>query len=256
MSAPKEDQKTETGGMGDVFCFGPTFRAENSQSRRHLAEFYMVEAEAVFIHNIQDLLKIMEKLIKQVSLKLLNDCENEIKTISSKNEDSLTYDYLNKEFGVITYEQAIDVLRRSNEKFVHEPKYGDNLAKEHELYLVQYNGGCPIFVIDWPKEIKPFYMKRVVGDNSKVSGVDLLVSGVGELCGGSLREDDYDILSQRLFENNLHEKLNWYLELRKFGNIPTGGFGMGFERFLQMLLGIPSIKDVIPFPRWPHNCKL
>ncbi|XP_069680528.1 asparaginyl-tRNA synthetase [Periplaneta americana] len=244
-------------GLSKVYTFGPTFRAENSRTRLHLAEFYMIEAEAAFIESLDELVKIMECMIKDVSKQIMEDCTDDVQILHSSdgNEGSIM-SVLEKPFQVMTYDQAINILEKHSGNFTSQARTGQGLSKEHELYLVKHAGDCPVFVIDWPHDIKPFYMKQCVHDSSKVSAVDLLVPRVGELCGGSLREDNLSQLQDKLTKLGLHEVLEWYLELRKYGNVPSGGFGMGFERYLQLILGIPNIKDTIPFPRWPHNCKL
>ncbi|PSN35927.1 putative asparagine--tRNA ligase [Blattella germanica] len=244
-------------GLSKVYTFGPTFRAENSRTRLHLAEFYMIEAEAAFIESLTDLLKIMESMIKDVITAVLDKCADDIQMLNSSYENKdVVSNLLQKPFEVMTYDEALNILERHQENFGVQAWRGKSLGKEHELFLVKHAGECPVFVIDWPAEIKPFYMKSSTEDASKVSAIDLLTPQVGELCGGSLREDNFSILQDKLLKLNLQETLNWYLELRKYGNIPSGGFGMGFERFLQLILGIPNIRDTIPFPRWPHNCKL
>uniref|UniRef100_A0A9L0IFJ8 asparagine--tRNA ligase n=1 Tax=Equus asinus TaxID=9793 RepID=A0A9L0IFJ8_EQUAS len=181
-----------SGAFTQVFTFGPTFRAENSQSRRHLAEFYMVEAEISFVESLQDLMQ-----------------------------------------------------------------WGVDLHTEHEKFLVKHCGNIPVFVVNYPLALKPFYMRdNEDGPQHTVAAVDLLVPGVGELFGGSLREERYHFLEQRLARSGLTEAYQWYLDLRRFGSVPHGGFGMGFERYLQCILGIDNIKDVIPFPRFTHSCLL
>ncbi|XP_021924777.1 probable asparagine--tRNA ligase, mitochondrial isoform X2 [Zootermopsis nevadensis] len=244
-------------GLSKVYTFGPTFRAENSRSRLHLAEFYMIEAEAAFIESLEELMNIMENLIKNVTSQVMQKCADDVELLhSSDGNEGPVVSLLQKPFEVMTYEQAIDILGRHSGNFVSQVKKGQGLGKEHELYLVKYAGDCPIFIVDWPSDIKPFYMKQSLQDVSKVSALDLLAPQVGELCGGSLREDNFSLLQDKLQKSGLYEALGWYLELREYGNVPSAGFGMGFERFLQVILGIPNIKDTIPFPRWPHNCKL
>lgn len=234
--------------LSKVYTFGPTFRAENSKSRLHLSEFYMVEAEKAFTSNIEEIAEEIELLLKNVAKDMVNHNHTDFHFLCASG-----LEWLNSKFGYMTYDEAIDILNNHAIEFQHPIKYGDALSKEHELFLVKHNNNIPVFVINWPKEDKPFYMKECSHDPSKVAGLDLLVPIVGELVGGSIREDDYEKLKLKLPPNH---NLSWYLELRKYGNVPTGGFGMGFERFLQYVLGIPNIKDTIPFPRWPHNCSL
>nr|XP_050849687.1 probable asparagine--tRNA ligase, mitochondrial isoform X2 [Vespula vulgaris] len=234
--------------LSKVYTFGPTFRAENSKSRLHLSEFYMVEAEKAFVSNIEEIAEEIELLVKTVTKDMLDHNSLDFHHIGATEPQ-----WLNSKFGYMTYNEAVNILNDHAVQLQHPIKYGDVLTKEHELFLVKYNNSVPLFVINWPKEGKPFYMKECSNDSSKVAGLDLLVPIVGELVGGSIREDNYEKLKLKLPSNH---NLSWYLELRKYGNVSTGGFGMGFERFLQCVLGITNIKDTIPFPRWPHNCNL
>ncbi|XP_043289399.1 probable asparagine--tRNA ligase, mitochondrial isoform X2 [Venturia canescens] len=234
--------------LSKVYSFGPTFRAENSKSRLHLSEFYMMEAEMAFTTDINEIMLEAELLVKSMTKYLLEKGEGDMRSIGAPVPS-----WLESNFGIIDYNEAITILERNSDRLTVPVHHDEGLSKEHELFLVKHNNGIPIFIINWPKDMKPFYMKTCPNDSSKVAAMDLLVPEVGELFGGSLREDDYDVLKENLPPGL---NLNWYLELRKFGNVPTGGFGMGFERFLQCVLGIPNIKDVIPFPRWPHNCTL
>ncbi|KAK2584745.1 hypothetical protein KPH14_007076 [Odynerus spinipes] len=234
--------------LSKVYTFGPTFRAENSKSRLHLSEFYMIEAEKAFVSNIEEIAEEVELLVKNVTKDMIEHNLTDFHYIGASEPE-----WLNHKFGCMTYDEAVDILNNHVIELQHPMKYGNALSKEHELFLVKHNNNIPVFVINWPKEDKPFYMKECSHDSSKVAGLDLLVPIVGELVGGSIREDDYEKLKLKLPSTH---NLSWYLELRKYGNVPTGGFGMGFERFLQCVLGIPNIKDTIPFPRWPHNCNL
>ncbi|KAL6426443.1 hypothetical protein ACFW04_009130 [Cataglyphis niger] len=231
-----------------VYTFGPTFRAENSKSRLHLSEFYMLEGEIAFITHIEELIKEVELLVKEVTKRIVEKGASDLYSIGAPE-----LWWVNKTFGCLTYEEAFNVLNNHANKLQRPIKYGEAFSKEHELFLVKYNDGVPIFIINWPKDIKSFYMKECTDDSSKVAALDLLVPDVGEMIGGSIREDDYGKLKLKLPPMG---NLSWYLELRKYGNVPTGGFGMGFERFLQCVLGINNIKDTVPFPRWPHNCSL
>ncbi|VVC32298.1 Hypothetical protein CINCED_3A015762 [Cinara cedri] len=244
--------------LNKVYTLGPTFRAENSKSRLHLSEFYMIEAEQAFIDNTEDLLNVIEKTISTVVKQLLDESGDELKhyrKVTSASNDNDPVNLIKVPYEVISYQKACDVLKKEN-SFKNPIIRGKPLTKEHELFLVKYNGQKPIFVVDWPKHLKPFYTKAKFNDDSMVSAVDLLCPNVGELCGGSVREDDYDSLKEKLSFVGLEDKLDWYLELRKFGNVSTAGFGIGFERFLQVVLDVQNIKDTIPFPRWPHNCKM
>eukprot|EP00066_Takifugu_rubripes_P004931 XP_003968636.1 PREDICTED: probable asparagine--tRNA ligase, mitochondrial [Takifugu rubripes] len=249
-----------SGAFSKVYTFGPTFRAENSQSRRHLAEFYMVEAELSFTQSIEDLTEVMEDIFKSSTEYVLAQCAQDValfhKHVSPGHRDSIDY-WLRTKFPVMTYSEAVDILNRSSQNFVFPTEWGCDLQKEHEKYLVKHCGNIPVFVTDYPYELKPFYAR----DNQDhpehtAAAVDLLVPGVGELCGGSLREERLDLLRTRLEEVGLEDAYSWYLDLRRFGSIPHGGFGLGFERYLQCILGVDNIKDVIPFPRFSHSCLL
>lgn len=231
-----------------VYTFGPTFRAENSKSRLHLSEFRMLEAELAFVNDINDIMDEVESMTKYVIQEIFEKGASDIEVIGGQEVQ-----WINKKFARITYDDAISTLQNNSNYLEKSIMYGDSLTKEHELFLVKHNNNIPVFIINWPKEGKPFYMKECEDDGSKVAAMDLLVPTVGELVGGSIREDDYEKLKSKL---PLTADLSWYLELRKYGNVPTGGFGMGFERFLQYVFNIPNIKDTLPFPRWPHNCSL
>ncbi|XP_032344639.1 probable asparagine--tRNA ligase, mitochondrial isoform X2 [Camelus ferus] len=225
-----------SGAFTQVFTFGPTFRAENSQSRRHLAEFYMVEAEISFLENLQDLMQVMEGLFKTTTTTVLSNCPEDVE---------LCHKFIAPGQKIRTYAKK----QLSN--------WGADLHTEHEKYLVKHCGNMPVFVINYPLKLKPFYMRdNEDSPQHTVAAVDLLVPGVGELFGGSLREERYHFLEQQLARSGLTEAYQWYLDLRRFGSVPHGGFGMGFERYLQCILGIDNIKDVIPFPRFTHSCLL
>ncbi|RVE65113.1 hypothetical protein OJAV_G00132620 [Oryzias javanicus] len=250
-----------SGAFSRVYTFGPTFRAENSQSRRHLAEFFMVEAEISFTESIEDLTKVMEDLFRSVTESVLDHCEEDVdlfhKHVAPGHRDTVDDALKKTRFPVITYTEAIDVLKRSSEHFTFPTDWGCDLMTEHEKYLVKHCGNIPVFVTDYPYDLKPFYA-RDNQDHPKrtAAAVDLLVPGVGELCGGSLREERLSLLRSRLQECGLEENYSWYLDLRRFGSVPHGGFGLGFERYLQCILGVDNIKDVIPFPRFSHSCLL
>ncbi|KAM6172796.1 asparaginyl-tRNA synthetase isoform 12-T12 [Erethizon dorsatum] len=243
-----------------VFTFGPTFRAENSQSRRHLAEFYMVEAEISFVENLQDLMQVMEDLFKATTMTVLSNCPEDVelchKFIAPGHKDRLEH-MLKNNFLIISYTEAIEILKKAAHSFTFTPEWGTDLQTEHEKYLVKHCGNIPVFVTNYPLALKPFYMRdNEDGPQHTVAAVDLLVPVVGELFGGSLREERYHVLEQRLARSGLTEAYQWYLDLRRFGSVPHGGFGMGFERYLQCILGVDNIKDVIPFPRFTHSCLL
>ncbi|KAM6158053.1 asparaginyl-tRNA synthetase isoform 3-T3 [Rhynchocyon petersi] len=239
------------GAFTQVFTFGPTFRAENSQSRRHLAEFYMVEAEMSFIESLQDVMQVMEGLFKATTVKLLSNCPEDVelchKFVAPGQKDRLEH-MLKNNFLIMSYTEAVEILKQASQNFTFTPEWGADLHTEHEKYLVKHCGNVPVFVINYPLVLKPFYMRdNEDSPQHTVAAVDLLVPGVGELFGGSLREERYHFLEQQLAR---------YLDLRRFGSVPHGGFGMGFERYLQCILGVDNIKDVIPFPRFTHSCLL
>ncbi|XP_073938238.1 asparaginyl-tRNA synthetase isoform X7 [Castor canadensis] len=249
-----------SGAFTRVFTIGPTFRAENSQSRRHLAEFYMVEAEISFVESLQDLMQVMEGLFKSTTMMVLSNCPKDVelchKFIAPGHKDRLEH-MLKNNFLTISYTEAVEILKQASENFTFTPEWGVDLQTEHEKYLVKHCGNIPVFVINYPLALKPFYMRdNEDGPHHTVAAVDLLVPGVGELIGGSLREERYHFLEQRLARSGLTEAYQWYLDLRRFGSVPHGGFGMGFERYLQCILGVDNIKDVIPFPRFTHSCLL
>ncbi|XP_030332195.1 probable asparagine--tRNA ligase, mitochondrial isoform X1 [Strigops habroptila] len=248
------------GAFTHVFTFGPTFRAENSQSRRHLAEFYMVEAELSFTESLQDIMQVMEDLLKTVTSTVLSKCPRDVelfqKYIAPAQKGRLEQMLKNK-FVTISYSEAMEILKQASQAFTFKPEWGCDLQTEHEKYLVEHCGEVPVFVINYPYDLKPFYMRdNEDGPQHTVAAVDLLVPGVGELCGGSLREERLPFLESRLQRLGLTDTYQWYLDLRKFGSVPHGGFGMGFERYLQYILGVDNIKDVIPFPRFSHSCLL
>ncbi|NXJ98172.1 SYNM protein, partial [Corythaixoides concolor] len=238
------------GAFTHVFTFGPTFRAENSQSRRHLAEFYMVEAELSFTESLQDVMQVMEDLFKTTTSTVLSKCPRDVelfhKYIAPAQKVINTFFFSSS--CRISYNEAVEILKRASQAFTFKPEWGCDLQTEHEKYLVKHCGEVPVFVINYPYDLKPFYMRdNEDGPQHTVAAVDLLVPGIGELCGGSLREERLPFLESRLQR---------YLDLRKFGSVPHGGFGMGFERYLQYILGVDNIKDVIPFPRFSHSCLL
>ncbi|KFQ55795.1 hypothetical protein N333_01627, partial [Nestor notabilis] len=243
------------GAFTHVFTFGPTFRAENSQSRRHLAEFYMVEAELSFTESLQDIMQVMEDLFKTVTSTVLSKCPRDVE-LFHKYIAPAQKTFFSSSCS-ISYSEAMEILKQASQAFTFKPEWGCDLQTEHEKYLVKHCGEVPVFVINYPYDLKPFYMRdNEDGPQHTVAAVDLLVPGVGELCGGSLREERLPFLESRLQRLGLADTYQWYLDLRKFGSVPHGGFGMGFERYLQYILGVDNIKDVIPFPRFSHSCLL
>jgi len=240
----------------DVYTFGPTFRAENSNTTTHASEFWMIEPEIAFadIHDDMDLAEDMVKfIIKYVIEKAPKEMEFFNKFVQKGLLDKLN-NVISSSFERITHKEAIKVLMNAKNKFENTPEFGKDLATEHEKYLVSHFKG-PVFVIDWPKEIKAFYM-RLNDDNKTVAAMDLLVPGSGELIGGSQREERLDYLERRMEELNIpKEDLWWYLDLRKYGGCKHAGYGLGFDRMLMYITGIENIRDVIPFPRTPRNCE-
>ena len=238
-----------------TYTFGPTFRAENSNTKTHANEFWMIEPEIAFC-DLEEDMDIMEDMLKYVVSYVLENCPNEIDFFNQFVEKGLT-DKLNKlvnsKFTRISHEEVISILKKADVKWEFPPEYGEDIAKEHEKYITEYFNG-PVFIKDWPKDIKAFYMKQNE-DGKTVAAVDLEVPGAGELMGGSQREESYDKLVQRMKELNMPmEGMEWYTNLRKFGGCYHSGFGMGFERLLIYLTGVENIRDVIPYPRTPGNC--
>ena len=238
-----------------TYTFGPTFRAENSNTKTHANEFWMIEPEIAFCDLEQDM-DIMEDMLKYVVSYVLDNCQTEIeffdKWVEKGLKEKLTK-LVKSKFTRITHEEVITILKKAKVKWEFEPNYGEDIAKEHEKYITEYFNG-PVFIKDWPKDIKAFYMKQNK-DGKTVAAVDLEVPGAGELMGGSQREEDYDKLVARMKELNMEsEDMNWYLNLRKYGGCYHSGFGMGFERLLIYLTGVENIRDVIPYPRTPGNC--
>ncbi len=240
----------------NCYTFGPTFRAENSNTTKHAAEFWMIEPEMAFAE-LEDEENIAEEMIKYIIKYVLEKCPDEMKFFDSFVEKGLInrlQAVLNTEkFSRITHKEAITILKNSGVKFENTPEYGEDLATEHEKYLTSYFNG-PVFVHDWPKDIKAFYMK-LNDDNETVRGSDLLVPESGEIIGGSQREERLDVLLKRMEELGMNEAtLDWYVDTRRYGGCKHSGFGLGFERLLMFLTGIDNIRDVVPYPRTPNNC--
>lgn len=239
-----------------TYTFGPTFRAENSNTKTHAAEFWMVEPEIAFCDLNGDM-DIMESMLKFVVQYVLEHCPDEMEffdTFVEKGIIEKLTKLINSKFTRINHKEAIKILKEANIKWEFEPEYGEDIAKEHEKYITEYFNG-PVFIKNWPKDIKAFYMK-LNSDGKTVAAVDLEVPGAGELMGGSQREEDYDKLVSRMKELGLNpEEMEWYLNLRKYGTCPHAGFGMGFERLLIYLTGVDNIRDVIAYPRTPGNCE-
>lgn len=242
---------------GKIYTFGPTFRAENSNTQRHAAEFWMIEPEVAFA-DLADNMALSEAMVKYVISYVLEECSQEIEFFNKFVENTLVErltNLVNAEFGHVTYTQAIELLQNSGNQFEYPVSWGMDLQTEHERYLTEKIFGKPVFVTDYPKEIKAFYM-RMNDDNKTVAAMDMLVPGVGELIGGSQREERLELLLERMAELGLDEKdYWWYLELRKFGGTKHSGYGLGFERLIMYLTGISNIRDVIPFPRTVSNAE-
>ena len=241
----------------NVYTFGPTFRAENSNTVKHAAEFWMIEPEMCFADLVDDM-NLAEDMVKYVISYVLEALPEEMaffdKMIAPGLLDRLHH-VIQSDFGRITYTDAIKELEKANDQFEYKVSWGTDIQTEHERYLSEVVFGKPVFVTDYPKEIKAFYMK-LNDDGKTVAATDLLVPGIGELIGGSQREDDYEKLKNRIQELGLDEKdYWWYLDLRRFGSAPHAGFGLGFERMMMYLTGMQNIRDVIPFPRTPNNCE-
>ena len=239
-----------------TYTFGPTFRAENSNTKTHANEFWMIEPEIAFC-DLEGDMDIMEDMLKYVVKYVLDNCKDEMDFFDKFVEKGLIEKLtklVNSEFTRIDHEEVIKILKEADVKWEFEPEYGEDIAKEHEKYITEYFNG-PVFIKNWPKDIKAFYMKQNE-DGKTVAAVDLEVPGAGELMGGSQREEDYDKLVARMEELGMEkEGLDWYLNLRKFGGCVHSGFGMGFERLLIYLTGVENIRDVIPYPRTPGNCE-
>ena len=242
----------------NVYTFGPTFRAENSNTTRHAAEFWMIEPEMAFA-DLDDDMRVAEGMLKYVIKYVLEHAPEEMNFFNNFVDKGLLdrlNNVLNSEFGRITYTEAVELLMKHNDKFDYKVSWGCDLQTEHERYLTEEIFKKPVFVTDYPKEIKAFYMK-MNPDGKTVAAVDCLVPGIGEIIGGSQREDDYDKLVARMDELGLKkEDYGFYLDLRKYGSTRHAGFGLGFERCVMYLTGMSNIRDVIPFPRTVNNCEL
>ena len=243
--------------FGDVYTFGPTFRAENSNTQRHAAEFWMIEPEMAFCDLAGDM-DVAEDMIKYIIRRVLERCPQEIDFFNSFVDKGLKErleHVASSDFGRVSYTEAVEILKKNNDKFDYKVEWGTDLQTEHERYLTEQVYKKPVFVTDYPKEIKAFYM-RLNDDGKTVAAMDLLVPGIGELIGGSQREERLDVLYQRIDEMGLkREDYWWYTDLRRFGGTVHSGYGLGFERMVMYLTGIANIRDVIPFPRTVGNCE-
>ena len=238
-----------------TYTFGPTFRAENSNTKVHANEFWMIEPEIAFC-DLEGDMEIMEEMLKYVVSYVLEHCSDEMSFLDKFVEKGLLdklMKLVNSKFTRVTHKEVINILQKADVSWEFEPKQGEDIAKEHEKYITEYFDG-PVFITDWPKDIKAFYMKQNP-DGETVAAVDLEVPGAGEIMGGSQREEDYEKLVSRMRELDMDmDELDWYINLRKFGGCVHSGFGMGFERLLIYLTGVENIRDVIPYPRTPGNC--
>ncbi len=260
-------------GLGNVYTFGPTFRAENSNTSRHLSEFWMIEPEMAF-YNLEDNMDLSESFVKYILRFIIKNCQDDLKFLSERlldeekskpqNERSelnlieKIQFVIDNDFTRISYSDAFEILKNSNKnkkkkfKFLID-QWGVDFQSEHERYLVEKHFQSPVIIYDYPSKIKAFYMK-LNDDNKTVRAMDVLFPGIGEIIGGSQREERLEVLKKRIKEFEIDEdELWWYLELREYGSVPHSGFGLGFERFVQFCTGMSNIRDVIPYPRSPKN---
>jgi asparaginyl-tRNA synthetase len=245
--------------LGKVYTFGPTFRAENSNTPRHLAEFWMVEPEMAF-YELADNMDLAEAFLKRIISDALRHCMEDLKFFAERVDnnkglfDKLN-NVLNNPFQRLSYTEGVDILLKSGKKWEFPVAWGSDLQSEHERYLAEQHFKCPVILYDYPRTLKPFYMK-VNDDGKTVRAMDVLVPGVGEIIGGSQREERLDVLEERMREQGLNpEAYKWYCDLRRFGTVPHSGFGLGLERTILFLSGMANIRDVIPFPRTPGNAE-
>ena len=249
--------ETYCSAFRNIYTFGPTFRAEQSNTSRHAAEFWMIEPEIAFA-DLEGNMELAEAMVKYIIKYVMDECPEEMEFFNQFIEKGLfdkLNNVLNNDFGRVTYTEAIDILVNSGKKFDYPVKWGIDLQSEHERFLSEEYFKRPVFVTDYPKEIKAFYMK-LNKDGKTVRAMDLLAPGIGEIIGGSQREDNIDILEERMAEAGLSaDDYGFYLDLRRFGSFPHSGYGLGFERMIMYVTGITNIRDVIPFPRTPNNAE-
>lgn len=268
--------EAELGAMalGQVYTFGPTFRAENSNTSRHLAEFWMIEPEVAF-NDLTDNMNLTEDFLKYIANYVLTNCADDVQFLNDREEQEQKSKpesernelgliermkfVVENDFKRLTYTEAIDVLRNSKaykkKKFQYEVQWGVDLQSEHERYLVEKEFKCPVILTDYPAKIKAFYMRQN-DDGKTVAAMDVLFPGIGEIVGGSQREERMDVLKSKMADFGIHEEeLSWYLDTRRFGTAPHAGFGLGFERMIMFVTGMTNIRDVIPFPRTPMNAE-
>jgi asparaginyl-tRNA synthetase len=243
--------------LSNIYTFGPTFRAENSHTSRHASEFWMVEPEMAFC-DLQEDMSLAEEMIQYLVADALEHCSEDLGFLNRFVDKGLIerLEFVKKrDFERISYTEAVKLLEKSDQKFEYEVKYGLNLQSEHERYLTEEHFKCPVTVYDYPAEIKPFYMRRNDDENT-AAAMDLLVPGIGEIVGGSQREERLDVLKANLKHHDLTEEdYYWYVDLRRYGSVPHAGFGLGFERLLMFVTGVSNIRDVIPFPRVPGSAE-
>ncbi len=239
--------------LKNVYTFGPTFRAENSNTSRHLAEFWMIEPEIAFA-DIHDNAELAEALLKSVFDEVLNQCADDLRFFTERVDDTVIdrlTNVIEKPFERLTYTEAVKILEQSGRQFEFPVSWGADLQSEHERYLTEQHVGGPVVVIDYPREIKAFYM-RLNDDERTVAAMDVLVPGVGEIVGGSQREERLDVLESRMAAQGI-DGIDWYKDLRRYGTVPHAGFGLGLERLVLYMTGMENIRDAIPFPRVPNN---
>ncbi len=241
--------------LGDVYTFGPTFRAENSNTPRHVAEFWMIEPEMAFC-DISENMTMAETMLKFLIQHIMDNCKEDLNLFAKfvdKNLMATLNNIVSSNFKRLQYEEAVEILKESGNKFEYPIEYGNDLQTEHERYLTENHFKKPVIVYNYPKTIKPFYM-RINDDGKTVAAMDVIVPRIGEIIGGSQREERLEILEKRMDEMNLpKDNYWWYLDSRRFGSVPHSGFGLGFERLLMLVTGISNIRDVIPFPRTPKS---
>jgi asparaginyl-tRNA synthetase len=243
--------------LSEIYTFGPTFRAENSNTSRHLSEFWMVEPEMAF-YDLEDDMDLAEDFLRYLFKDVLEHCPEDLEFFNKQIDKTVLERHqgiVDNEFEKISYSEAIKLLDKSTKNFVYSVKWGSNLQSEHERYISEHVFKKPVIIYDYPEEIKPFYMK-CNNDGKTVRAMDVLLPKLGEIIGGSQREDDYIVLKKRMEAKKLNpDHYHWYLDLRRFGSAPHAGFGLGFERLVQFVTGMENIRDVIPFPRTPKNAR-
>jgi len=242
--------------LSNIYTFGPTFRAENSHTSRHAAEFWMIEPEVAFC-DLEGDMELAEEFVRAMVREVVEEMPEDFALFANFVDKGLAerlQQVITKPFVRVTYTEAVAILEQSGQSFEYPVSWGENLQSEHERYLTEQHFKAPVTVYNYPKTIKPFYMRQN-DDGKTVAAMDLLVPGIGELIGGSQREERYDLLKEKMDEENLSDGYDWYLDLRKYGSVPHAGFGLGFERLVMFVTGVTNIRDVIPFPRTPGSCE-